>query len=87
MSLELLVLGGNSKPDADAIKAVLGAAGVEADDEKIDLLISEMKGKKLEEVIAAGTAKMSSVPAAPAAGAAAPAAAGGAAKEEKKAEP
>ena len=60
--------------------------GVEADDEKINALIAEMKGKKLEEVIAAGTEKMSSVPAAPAAGAAAPAA-GGAAKEEKKAEP
>jgi len=88
----LAVLGGNANPDAEAINKILGAVGVEADSEKVNKLVSELKGKDVNEVIAAGKSKLTSVPtggAAPAASsAAAPAATSSApaAKEEKKEE-
>lgn len=69
------------------------AVGAEADDEKIEFLLSEVKGKDITELIASGREKLASVPsgggvavaaAAPAAGgAAAPAAE---AKKEEKVE-
>jgi large subunit ribosomal protein L12 len=57
----------------DAIKAVLTAAGVDADAAKIKALVASLEGVNIEEAIA------SAAVAAPAAAAAAPAAAGGAA--------
>ena len=36
--------------------------GIEADDAKVDMVVKELAGKNLEEVIAAGTAKLGSVP-------------------------
>ncbi len=62
------------------INSILSSVGIEADSERINTLIKELKGKDLAEIIAAGNAKLASVPsggAAPAA--AAPAAAKGAA--------
>lgn len=67
------------------------AVGAEADDERIELLLSEVKGKDITELIAAGREKLASVPAgggavavaAPSAGAGAPAAAAEPKKEEK----
>ncbi|KAJ4414886.1 60S acidic ribosomal protein P2 [Neurospora sp. IMI 360204] len=83
----LLTLGGNTAPSAADVKAVLKSVGIEADSERLDKLISELEGKDLNELIAAGSAKLASVPsggaAAPAAGGAA-AAAGGAAEEKKE---
>ncbi|CAA2957147.1 60S acidic ribosomal P2B-like [Olea europaea subsp. europaea] len=72
-----------------------GSVGAEADDERIELLLSQVKGKDITELIAAGREKLASVPsgggavavAAPAAGAgggAAPAAAE--TKKEEKVE-
>merc|ERR1712099_67031 len=79
----LAQLGGNDAPDAAAIKAILGSVGVDADEEKMNKVISELSGKAIADVLAEGKEKLASVPsgggAAPAAGAAA---AGGA--EEKK---
>ena len=46
----LLGLGGNTSPSADDIKGVLDSVGIEADDERLDKLISELKGKDLQEV-------------------------------------
>ena len=46
----LLQIGGNASPSADDIKKVLGAVGIEADDERLDKLISELKGKSIDEV-------------------------------------
>ena len=46
----LLGLGGNTSPSAKDVKEVLGAVGIEADDERLDKLISELKGKDLQEV-------------------------------------
>ena len=46
----LLGLGGNTSPSADDIKGVLDSVGIEADDERLEKLISELKGKDLQEV-------------------------------------
>ncbi|CAN1294339.1 60S acidic ribosomal protein P2B [Linum perenne] len=89
----LAVLGGNTTPTADDLKSILGSVGAEADDDRIELLLTQVKGRDTTELIAAGMEKLASVPsggggiavaasAAPSAGAgAAPAAE--AKKEEK----
>jgi hypothetical protein len=46
----LLSLGGNSSPSEKDIKTVLESVGIEADDERLSTLISELKGKDLQEV-------------------------------------
>ncbi|KAK1758201.1 60s acidic ribosomal protein-domain-containing protein [Echria macrotheca] len=84
----LLGLGGNTSPSAKDIKNVLESVGIEADDDRLETLLSELKGKDINELIAEGSAKLASVPsgggggAAPAAGGAA--AGGGAAEEAKE---
>ena len=40
----------------------LSSVGIEADGEKVALVVKELAGKNLEEVIAAGTEKLGSVP-------------------------
>lgn len=44
------------------MKFVWLAVGAEADDDRIELLLSEVKGKDITELIAAGREKLSSVP-------------------------
>ncbi|XP_072905332.1 large ribosomal subunit protein P2-like [Hemitrygon akajei] len=85
----LAVLGGNEAPSSKDIKKILDSVGIEADDERLDKVIKELKGKNVDDVISAGNAKLASVPsggavAVSATSAAAPAAA--AAVEEKKEE-
>ena len=46
----LLTLGGNASPSAADIKAVLESVGIEADDSRLETLISELKGKDIQEV-------------------------------------
>ena len=46
----LLGLGGNASPSAADVKKVLSAVGIEADDERLNKLISELKGKDINEV-------------------------------------
>jgi large subunit ribosomal protein LP2 len=46
----LLTLGGNSSPSAKDIKSVLESVGIEADDDRVSTLISELKGKDIQEV-------------------------------------
>ena len=46
----LLNLAGNTSPSADDIKEVLGSVGVEADSDRLEKLISELKGKDIQEV-------------------------------------
>ncbi|KAJ9615643.1 60S acidic ribosomal protein P2 [Cladophialophora chaetospira] len=88
----LLGLAGNSEPSADDIKGVLSSVGVDADDERLDKLLEELKGKDINELIAEGSTKLASVPSGGGGGAAAPAAGGApaggaaAAEEEKPAE-
>ncbi|OIW03888.1 hypothetical protein TanjilG_28421 [Lupinus angustifolius] len=89
----LAILGGNEAPSAHHLTSILASVGAEADNEKIELLLNEVKGKSVVELIASGREKLASVPSGggAVAVAAAPAASGGAApaaeaKEEKKVE-
>ncbi|OCK80509.1 ribosomal protein 60S [Lepidopterella palustris CBS 459.81] len=90
----LLGLGGNTSPSASDIKEVLSSVGIEADSDRLEKLLSELKGKDLSELIAEGSAKLASVPSGGSGGGAASggAATGGAAaapeeaKEEEKEE-
>ncbi|XP_009618588.1 large ribosomal subunit protein P2-like [Nicotiana tabacum] len=86
-------LGGNASPTAEDLKAILSSVGAEADNEKIELLLSQVKGKDLAELIAAGREMIASVPSggggvavAAGGGGGAAAAAVAEAKEEKKVE-
>nr|XP_026692658.1 60S acidic ribosomal protein P2 [Ciona intestinalis] len=85
----LAALGGNESPSSSDIKNILGSVGIDVDDDKLNMVIKELKGKNLEEVIAAGNEKLASVPSG---GGGAVAASGGAAaadeapKEEAKKE-
>lgn len=46
----LLGLGGNTSPSADDIKGVLSSVGVDADDDRLEKLLGELKGKDISEV-------------------------------------
>ncbi|XP_041023934.1 uncharacterized protein LOC121264711 [Juglans microcarpa x Juglans regia] len=54
----LALLGGNTSPSAEDIKNILGSVGAEADDDKIVLLLSLVKGKDITELIATGREKL-----------------------------
>ncbi|KAF7970031.1 hypothetical protein HWV62_17140 [Athelia sp. TMB] len=91
----LLQIGGNTSPSAADVKKVLGVVGIEADEARLETLISELNGKDVNALIAEGSSKLASVPSGGGGGgggAAPAAAAGGAAapaeekKEEKKEE-
>ncbi|KAJ0421801.1 60s acidic ribosomal protein-domain-containing protein [Aspergillus insuetus] len=82
----LLALAGNESPSASDIKEVLSSVGIDAEDARLEKLLSELEGKSIQELISEGSAKLASVPSGGAGGAAAPAAAGGAAAAEAPAE-
>ncbi|CAI5506158.1 unnamed protein product [Closterium sp. Naga37s-1] len=89
----LALLGGNASPAAADIKGILSSVGAEADDDRIDLLLKQLEGKDINEVIAAGREKFAAVPsgggvavAASGGGGAAAAAPAEEKKEEKKEE-
>merc|ERR1711973_571822 len=79
----LAQLGGNSEPSGDGIKNILSSVGVDADEERLSKVISELSGKNIDEVLAEGKEKLASVPSG---GAAAAGGADAPAEEEKKAE-
>ena len=56
----LATLGGNSNPSANDIKDILGSVGIDVDDERLHEVISELKGKSIDEVLAAGNQKLAS---------------------------
>merc|ERR1711868_20983 len=84
----LAQLGGNAAPSGDDIKSILSSVGVDADEERLNKVLSELSGKNVEDVIAEGKEKLASVPSGGAVAAGGAAAAGDAApaEEEKKAE-
>ncbi|KAJ3071009.1 60S acidic ribosomal protein P2 [Podochytrium sp. JEL0797] len=92
----LATVGGNATPAAADIEKILVSVGIEVDAARVASLIAELDGKDINEVLAAGAAKMSAMPAGGAAPSGAVAAAGGAAaaapaeatkeKEEEKEE-
>ncbi|KAJ8484040.1 hypothetical protein OPV22_016525 [Ensete ventricosum] len=56
------LLGGNSQSSAGDLRSILESLGAEAEEERIDLLLFEVKGKEIAELIAAGRKKFASVP-------------------------
>ncbi|KAJ6581398.1 60s acidic ribosomal protein-domain-containing protein [Mycena capillaripes] len=90
----LLQIGGNASPSASDVKALLKTVNIDADSDRLEKLISELKGKSIDELIAEGSSKLASVPsgggggggAAASAGGAAPAAAAAEEKKEEKEE-
>ncbi|KAI3925222.1 hypothetical protein MKW92_048383 [Papaver armeniacum] len=55
----LAVLGGNKETTAEDIKDILGSVGASDDaDDKIELLLSQVQGKDLNELIAYGREKL-----------------------------
>ncbi|CAN2390339.1 60s Acidic ribosomal protein [Pristimantis euphronides] len=85
----LATLGGNKSPSAKDIKKILSSVGIDADDERVGKVVSELGGKDLDELINSGLSKLCSVPsggAVAAAPASAAPVAGGATAPEKKEE-
>ncbi|CDF89946.1 ZYBA0S05-05380g1_1 [Zygosaccharomyces bailii CLIB 213] len=79
----LLVEGGNAKPSVRDIKHVVESIGVEAEESRIESLLSSLEGKtSLNELIAEGQQKLASVPAGGVASAGAGGSAGAAGGEE-----
>ncbi|KAL2851318.1 60s acidic ribosomal protein-domain-containing protein [Aspergillus pseudodeflectus] len=54
----LLTLAGNTTPTATDIKEVLGSVGIDADEERLAQLLSELQGKEIDELIAEGSKKL-----------------------------
>jgi ribosomal protein L12E/L44/L45/RPP1/RPP2 len=50
----LAVLGGKEQPSEADVKKILSSVGIDVDAGKLKKVIDELKGKKLEEVLAAG---------------------------------
>ncbi|GKU01530.1 60s acidic ribosomal protein p2 [Fusarium langsethiae] len=82
----LLGLGGNTSPSAADVKTVLESVGIEADEERLNTLISELEGKDIQQLISEGSEKLASVPSGGAGAASGGAAAAGGAAEEAKEE-
>eukprot|EP00954_Amorphochlora_amoebiformis_P002186 171218-Amorphochlora_amoeboformis.AAC.2 len=58
----LCVLAGNESPGADDVKKILDSIGEKPDEERLELFLSQVKGKDLAEVIEAGSKKLGAVP-------------------------
>ncbi|CAH2094184.1 unnamed protein product [Euphydryas editha] len=82
----LAVLGGKASPVAADLEKILSSVGIEADSDKLKRVIDELDGKSVEDLIAQGREKLSSMPAGGAAPAAAASAAPAAAAAEEKKE-
>ncbi|KAI0239460.1 60S acidic ribosomal protein P2 [Lamellibrachia satsuma] len=78
----LAVLGGTANPTDKDIKKILSSVGIDADDACLMKVISELKGKDINEVMAAGREKLTSVPS----GGGVAASSGGAGADDKKEE-
>ena len=55
-------LGGNDNPDASDIKKILESVGAEVDEGKLQHVVSELRGKDIDEVMEAGRQKLAAVP-------------------------
>nr|XP_058935644.1 large ribosomal subunit protein P2-like [Kogia breviceps] len=62
-SYRLAALGDDTSPSAKDIKKILDSVGIEADDDRLNEVISELNSKNIEDVIAQGTRKLASMPA------------------------
>merc|ERR1711994_1077931 len=82
----LLTALGGGEVNQKNLKNLLDAVGIDCDDEKAKIVVEQLKGKNIEELLAEGSTKLASMPAG-GGGASAGGAAPAAAKEEKKEEP
>merc|ERR1712228_926970 len=87
----LLASLGGQDITADSIKSILSSVGVEADDKNLAIVVKQLAGKSVDELMAEGLPKLASMAsgggaAAPAGGAADAGAAAPAAEEKKKEE-
>ncbi|KAL8482105.1 hypothetical protein ACS0TY_028310 [Phlomoides rotata] len=57
----LAILGGNASPSAKDLKGMLGSVGVDHDNDMIEHLLTQVKGKYIMELIADGREKLASV--------------------------
>merc|ERR1712183_133415 len=78
----LATMGGNASPSADDVKQILGSVGVDVDEEQLNVVIQQLAGKDVNEVMAGGADLLASVPSGGAAAGVA-AAADAPAEEEK----
>ncbi|CAG8605842.1 4092_t:CDS:2 [Paraglomus brasilianum] len=58
----LLLDAAGKKPSAKDIKNLLQSVGIEADKDKLNVLLTELEGKNINELIAEGQSKLASVP-------------------------
>jgi large subunit ribosomal protein LP2 len=58
----LAVLGGKTAPSAADVKSILDSCGIDADSATLDRLMSAVEGKDINELVAEGMSKLSSVP-------------------------
>ncbi|KAJ8475922.1 hypothetical protein OPV22_019649 [Ensete ventricosum] len=58
----LAVLGGNIRPTGDDLKVILESVGADVNEKNIELLLSQVHGNDLTELIATGREKLASVP-------------------------
>merc|ERR1711936_952771 len=82
----LLTALGGGEVNQKNLKNLLDAVGIDCDDEKAKIVVEQLKGKSIEELLAEGSTKLASMPAG-GGGASAGGAEPAAAKEEKKEEP
>merc|ERR1712025_1123586 len=82
----LAVLGGNEAPGVDTLQAIIESVGVGFEEDKAQVVIDKLAGKSINDLIAAGAAQMSSMPAGGAVAAAGGADEAEAPKEEEKKE-
>ena len=68
----LLILGGKEAPTAEDVSGLITATGGEVDEEKLTVLLSDLEGKDIHELLAKGDKDLKSV-----VGSAAPAASSG----------
>ncbi|KAH7352125.1 hypothetical protein KP509_19G031000 [Ceratopteris richardii] len=55
------IAGGKGSPTTTDINSILGSVGAKLDEDKIDFLLSEFKGKDIVKVIAVGKEKLASM--------------------------
>merc|ERR1712049_64897 len=80
-------MGGGQDVNEKNIKNILDVVGVDADAEKLKIVVKELSGKSIEELLAEGAEKLATMPAGGGGAAAAPAAGGAAPAERKKENP
>ena len=58
----LAVLDAKTNPSAADVKKILSSVAIDADETCINKVMGELKGKKVEDVMASGSEKLSSTP-------------------------